>query len=68
MDQGNLLRGIDEKTFKEMEFQFVHICSLFCNTLFIAKFFNTTSAFAERKLAIAEDEKINWYGKFDSSF
>ena len=37
VDQGNLLRGIDKKTFKEREFQFVHICSLFCNTLYVRK-------------------------------
>ena len=37
VDQGNLIRGVDKKTVKEREFQFVYICSLFCNTLFIRK-------------------------------
>ena len=37
VDQGNLIRGVDKKTVKEMKFQFVYICSLFCKTLFIRK-------------------------------
>ena len=34
---GNLLMGIDNKTLKDMEFQFVCICSLLSNTRSIRK-------------------------------
>ena len=36
-EQGNLLRGIDNKTVRYVEFQFVYICSLLKNSIFWAE-------------------------------